>query len=71
MPDANLLPISPVVEPAILALNNAHAMELSWLEDDRLAMLLKQAFYARRIGEVEAFLLAFDEGAAYDSPNCL
>ena len=71
MSDANLLPISPAIEPAILALNNAHATELSWLEDDRLAMLLKQAFYARRIGEVEAFLLAFDESAAYDSSNYL
>jgi predicted GNAT superfamily acetyltransferase len=44
---------------------------LSWLDDDRLAMLLKQSFYARRIGEVQAFLLAFDESATYDSPNYL
>ena len=71
MPDASLLPIPPAIAPAILALNNAHATELSWLDDDRLAMLLKQAFYARRIGEVEAFLLAFDESAIYDSPNYL
>jgi predicted GNAT superfamily acetyltransferase len=46
-------------------------VELSWLEDTRLAGLLEQAFYARRIGEVEAFLLAFDESADYDSPNYL
>ncbi len=34
-------------------------------------MLIGQAFYARRIGDVAAFLLAFDEGAEYDSPNYL
>jgi predicted GNAT superfamily acetyltransferase len=71
VPAARLLPILPAIEPAILALNNAHAVELSWLEDARLAALLEQAFYARRIGEVEAFLLAFDESADYDSPNYL
>ncbi len=69
MPEAALLPISPTVEPALLALNNAHAAELSWLDRDRLTFLLRQAFHARRIGEVDGFLLAFDQGAAYDSPN--
>lgn len=63
------LPISPDVEGAVLALNNAHAIELSWLEPDGLASLLHQAFHARRIGEVDAFLLALDEHADYDSPN--
>jgi hypothetical protein len=71
MVDVALLPISPAVEPAVLALNNAHAVELSWLDEGRLAMLLRQAFHARRIGEVDAFLLAFDESALYDSPNYL
>jgi uncharacterized protein len=28
-----------------------------------------QAFLARRIGELDAFLLAFDQDAHYDSPN--
>ena len=58
-------------EAAVLALNNAHAIELSWLEPERLRRLLKNAFYARRIGDLAAFLLAFDEGADYDSPNYL
>ena len=71
MVDIALLPISPAVEPALLALNNAHAAELSWLDEGRLAMLLRQAFHARRIGAVDAFLLAFDENALYDSPNYL
>ena len=43
---------------ALLALNNAHARELSWLEAERLEYLVR-----------EAFLLAFDQDARYDSPN--
>jgi predicted GNAT superfamily acetyltransferase len=56
-------------QPAVLALNNQHAVELSWLEPGQLEHLLRQAFHARRIGEVDAFLLAMDERADYDSPN--
>ncbi|EJL21686.1 putative acetyltransferase, GNAT superfamily [Caulobacter sp. AP07] len=56
---------------ALLALNNAHAMELSWLEPDRLAHLVAEAFLAKRIGEADALLLAFDQDADYDSPNFL
>jgi predicted GNAT superfamily acetyltransferase len=56
---------------ALLALNNAHARELSWLEPERLQHLVEQAFVARRIGNLDAFLLAFDQGARYDSPNFL
>ena len=56
---------------AMLALNNAHATELSWLEPERLRHLIGQAFHARRVGTVDAFLLAFDQDADYDSPNYL
>jgi len=56
---------------ALLALNNAHAQELSWLEPERLAHLVEQAFFAQRIGNLDAFLLAFDQAANYDSPNFL
>jgi uncharacterized protein len=56
---------------AMLALNNAHAQQLSWLEPQRLEHLVGEAFLARRIGELNAFLLAFDQGARYDSPNFL
>jgi predicted GNAT superfamily acetyltransferase len=55
----------------LLALNNAHAQELSWLEPERLQHLVGQAFLARRIGNLDAFLLAFDQDADYDSPNFL
>lgn len=54
---------------AMLALNNAHASELSWLEPAGLAGLLAQAWLALKIGEVDAFMLVLDENADYDSPN--
>jgi predicted GNAT superfamily acetyltransferase len=57
------------LRPAVLALNNEHAAELSWVEPERLAELLGEAFYARRIGSLEAFIMAFDQDARYDSPN--
>jgi len=56
---------------ALLALNNAHAVELSWLEPQRLAHLVAEAFVARRVGVAEALLLAFDQAADYDSVNYL
>lgn len=56
---------------ALLALNNAHAVELSWLEPERLAHLVGQAFVALRIGVADALLLTFDQAADYDSPNFL
>ena len=54
---------------ALLALNNAHAVELSWLEPDRFRDLVGKAFVANRIGDTEALLLAFDQDADYDNPN--
>jgi hypothetical protein len=69
--DAALQPILAAHEAAVLALNNAHAVELSWLDAARLAHLLQQAFHARRIGTLDAFLIAFDQAADYDSPNYL
>src|SRR5690606_10483358 len=72
--ETKLLPIDAVApsdEAAILSLNNRHAEELSWLEEERLSLLLGQAFYARRIGTVEAFIMTFDQDASYDSPNFL
>lgn len=56
---------------ALLALNNAHAVELSWLEPERLAHMIGEAFVARRVGEADALLIAFDQDADYDSPNFL
>ena len=56
---------------ALLALNNAHAVELSWLPPDRFQRLVAAAFAANRIGDADALLLAFDQDADYDSPNFL
>lgn len=56
---------------ALLALNNAHAVELSWLEPERLAHLVAEAFVARRVGVADALLLTFNQAADYDSPNFL
>jgi predicted GNAT superfamily acetyltransferase len=62
-------PISAATEAAILALNNLHAQELSWLDLPALRSLVAQAFYAKTVGNLDAFLLALDHTAAYDSPN--
>ena len=58
-------------EVELLALNNAHAEELSLLDATGLDALLREAFYARRIGALDAALIAFDETADYASPNYL
>ncbi|MGF1610445.1 MAG: GNAT family N-acetyltransferase [Kiloniellales bacterium] len=59
----------------VLALNRLHETELSPLTRDALQTLIDRAFYARAIGsrpgDGAAFLLAFDQDAAYDSPNFL
>lgn len=70
---AELTPISIAtdIQAAVLTLNNLHAIELSWLEDEQLTALLSQACYARRIGSLDAFLIALDERASYESPNYL
>jgi predicted GNAT superfamily acetyltransferase len=61
--------VLPTDAAAVLALNNEHAAELSWLESEQLTHLLEQSFYARRIGQVEAFIMTFDQDADYSSPN--
>jgi hypothetical protein len=58
--------------PAVLALNAGAAAATSPMDAKRLATLHSEAAYHRLIegeGVVRAFLLAFREGAAYDSPN--
>ena len=56
---------------ALLALNNAHAMELSLADEARMAMLVERAFLAARVGKLDAALIAFDQDADYDSTNFL
>jgi len=63
----------PALRAAMLAINNAHAVELSWADEARMAMLVDEAFLAARLGTADtmvgAMLLAFAPGAAYDSAN--
>ncbi len=64
--------LSPQEHATLLAFNNAHAMELSWLDAASLAALLRGVFYARSVGDLEAFLIALDEThPSYASPNYL
>ena len=71
MAEPPLLPLTPDALPAVLALNNAHARELSWLEPQRLEHLVGQAFLVLRAGAADAFLMTFDQDADYDSENFL
>lgn len=64
--------ISEDMHDAVLALNNAHATELSLLNSGELRALLDGAFYARQLDGLEAFLIALDEKhPTYASPNYL
>lgn len=75
----NMMPPVPIIsleispgEPfgdTLLALNNSHAEELSWLEPEQMKDLVAQAFYARKIGDLDAFLIALDQNGQYDNPN--
>lgn len=66
-----LMPIRPGDLEAILALNNDHARELSWLDSEKLEHLAGEAFLALRAPRFEAFMLAFDQDADYGSENFL
>lgn len=50
---------------ALLALNNAHATELSWLTAERLDELLDQATLALGVAPMRAALIAFDQDSLY------
>ena len=64
--------IAPHDRDALLALNAAHATELSPLGAAGLDDLLRGAFCARMVGEVAAFMIALDEThPTYRSPNYL
>ena len=59
---------------AVLALNDESVHFLSPLGAERLEALHRSATYHKVVevgGEIAAFLLAFREGAPYDSPNYL
>lgn len=61
---------SPAFE-ALRKLNNDHARELSHADEDRFRLLLERSFFAAAVNEADAFLIAFDQNADYDSQNFL
>ena len=54
---------------ALVALNNASAVETSFLTPPAMQALLASAFHVRIAGEIAAFCIALDQDAPYDSPN--
>ena len=67
-------PLPAVNEQRMLALNNAHAEQTSLLDAAGLRRMLDMAFRvgtAGEAGDLGAFLIAFDQDAAYDSRNFL
>jgi len=56
---------------AALALNNAHATELSFQTEDGFRALLASAFHRRCTPEHEALLIAFDHDADYRGESFL
>jgi uncharacterized protein len=64
-----LLPVQAVSRPALLALNNAHAVETSFADAARFDAMIEQSWLALATPEADAFLLCFDQHAAYDSLN--
>ncbi len=64
-----LRPVGAADHAALLALNNAHATELSWLDAPALARLLGIALHARTVGTCSALLVALDQDAPYANPN--
>ncbi len=64
-------PIDPQNDEALLALNNDHAEELSFLTQQEFRRMADEAFCALRVGEGDALLLAFDQEGDYQSPNFL
>ncbi len=67
----SILAAEPRLFDQLLALNNAHAAELSPLDAGRLTDLLGQAFLASCVADGEGLMIALDQAADYDSPNFL
>ena len=64
-----MTPIGSAHLAAVLALNNAHATELSLLDAGQLRALIDQAFFCAVLPPADAFLIALDQTATYASPN--
>ena len=58
-------------QSALLTLNNAHARETSFLTSEQWRQLVDRSYVATCVQPGAALLVAFDQDAAYDSPNFL
>jgi len=56
---------------ALIELNNAHAVELSWVEKPHFEDMILKSVYARGVAPAKAFLIAFNQTALYDNVNFL
>ena len=61
----------PEMRALLLHLNNVHAEQTSLLDAGRFDRMLEAAFLVETLGALDAFLIAFDQDASYDSPNFL
>ncbi len=59
----------PALLDALLSLNNAHAVELSWLDSARFVELVADAAVAECTDAGDALAIAFDQNARYDGTN--
>jgi uncharacterized protein len=66
-----LVPLLELDLNALIALNNSHAVELSWVEKPLFEKMILNAAYARGIAPAKGFLIAFDQTAPYDNINFL
>jgi len=64
-------PLAELAEAPILALNNAHEKETSYLSGEKYRQMVAAAFYAKGVAPADAYLIAFDQDGDYDSPNFL
>ena len=53
----------------LLALNNAHAADLSWKSPEDFALLLDTASHVRAETQGLALIVAMHEGCTYENPN--
>lgn len=66
-----MIPLADLPLEAILALNNDHAVELSFCEPAQMQQLIAMAYLACGTADASALLISFESNAAYTSENFL
>ena len=61
--------LSPAQFDRVLSLNNEFAKETSFLEPQGLTNLLDRAYFAKTIGELDAFVIAMSHNSPHDGIN--